>query len=131
MERGALQEGTTMQRYELDAWLGTDHGLTDEQIDELLTTAGDIEEQYPSEDDRDDRDAALTAAYRLMVETPEDLVADLAAERAAAKAAERKALVALRQVAVTRISNGDATEAGFAQQAGVVRMAVRKWLGKR
>ena len=120
-----------MQRYELDAWLGTDHGLTDEQIDELLTTAGDIEEQYPSEDDRDDRDAALTAAYRLMVETPEDLVADLAAERAAAKAAERKALVALRQVAVTRISNGDATEAGFAQQAGVVRMAVRKWLGKR
>jgi hypothetical protein len=45
--------------------------------------------------------------------------------------AERKALVALRQVAVMRIGNGDATEAGFAHQAGVDRMAVRKWLGKR
>jgi hypothetical protein len=120
-----------MQRYELEAWLGAGHGLTEEQIDELLRTADEIEEQYPDEDDRDDRLAALTAAYRLMVEAPEDLVAELAAERTAARIAERKALVALRQVAVTRISNGDATEAGFAQQAGVDRMAVRKWLGKR
>ncbi|MCP9998007.1 hypothetical protein LUX34_24150 [Streptomyces werraensis] len=120
-----------MQRYELEAWLGDDHELTDEQIEDLLRTAGDLEEQYPDEDDREDRDAALTAAYRLMVETPEDLVAELAAARTAARAAERKALVALRQIAVTRISNGDATEAGFAQQAGVDRMAVRRWLGKR
>lgn len=120
-----------MQRFELDAWLGDDHGLTDDQIEELLRTADEIEEQYPDEDDRDDREAALTAAYRLMVEAPEDLVAELAAERTAARIAERKALVALRQVAVTRINNGDATEAGFAQQAGVDRMAVRKWLGKR
>lgn len=120
-----------MQRYELDAWLGDDHGLTEDQIEDLLSTAGDIEEQYPDEDDHDDREAALTAAYRLMVEAPEDLVAELAATRTAARIAERKALVALRQVAVTRINNGDATEAGFAQQAGVDRMAIRRWLGKR
>jgi hypothetical protein len=131
MERGALQEGATMQRYELEAWLGDDHELTDDQIDELLHTAGEIEEQYPGQDDADDREAALTAAYRLKVEAPEDLVAELAGERTAARVAERKALVALRQIAVTRINNGDATEAGFAQQAGVDRMAVRKWLGKR
>lgn len=116
-----------MQRYELDSWIGDDHGLTDGQIDELLRTADEIEEQYPDEDDRDDREAALTAAYRLMVEAPEDLVAELAAERTAARIAEHKALVALRQVAVTRINNGDATEAGFAQQAGIDRMTVRKW----
>jgi DNA-binding transcriptional regulator YiaG len=127
MERGALQEGTTMQRYELDAWLGDDHDLTDDQIDELLRAADEIEEQYPDEDDRDDREAAFTAAYRLMVEAPEDLVAELATERTAARIAEHKALVALRQIAITRIANGDATEAGFAQQAGIDRMTVRKW----
>lgn len=127
MERGALREGTIMQRYELAAWLGDDHGLNEDQIDELLRTADEIEEQYPDEDDRDDREAALTAAYRLMVEAPEDLVAELAAGRTAARIAERKSLVALRQVAVTRIGNGDATEAGFAQQAGIDRMTVRKW----
>ncbi|MGW0626409.1 hypothetical protein [Streptomyces sp. NPDC002758] len=120
-----------MQRYELEAWLGDDHGLDEDQLAELLRHADEIEEQYPDEDDRDDREAALTAAYRLMVEAPEDLVAELAAARTAARIAERKALVALRQVGVTRINNGDATEAGFAQQAGVDRMAVRKWLGKR
>ncbi|MFF5609237.1 hypothetical protein ACFY65_23100 [Streptomyces cellulosae] len=120
-----------MQRYELEAWLGDDHGLTNEQVDELLRTAGEIEEQYPDEDDREDSEAALVAAYRLMIEAPEDLITELAAARTAARAAERKALVALRQIAVTRISNGDATEAGFAQQAGVDRMAIRRWLGKR
>lgn len=120
-----------MQRYELEAWLGDDHELSDEQITELLYAADEIEEQYPDEDDHDDREAALTAAYRLMVEAPEDLIAELAAERTAARIAERKALVALRQIAVTRINNGDATESGFATQAGVDRMAVRRWLGKR
>ncbi|MFE9850367.1 hypothetical protein ACFYPN_16360 [Streptomyces sp. NPDC005576] len=116
-----------MQRHELEAWLGDDHNLDNDQADELLRIADEIEEQYPDEDDRDDREAAFTAAYRLMIEAPEDLVAELAAERTAARLAEHKALVALRQVAVTRIGNGDATEAGFAQQAGIDRMTVRKW----
>jgi hypothetical protein len=120
-----------MQQYELEAWLGDNHGLDEDQLAELLRTAGDLEEQYPDEDDRDDREAALVAAYRLMIEAPDDLIAELAAERTAARIAERKALVALRQIGVTRITNGDATEAGFAQQAGVDRMAVRGWLGKR
>lgn len=121
----------SMQRYELEAWLGDDHGLTDEQIDELLRTADDIAEHYPDDDDSDDRETALTAAYRLMVEAPEDLVAEFGQVRVNARVAERKALVALRQIAMTRINNGDATEAGFADQAGVDRMTVRKWLGKR
>lgn len=133
MERRTLQEGITMsmQRYELEAWLGDGHGLSDEQLDELLRIADDIAEQYPEEDDVADREAALAAAYRLMVEAPEDLIADLGRERADARQAERKALIALRQIAVTRINNGDATEAGFADQAGIDRMTVRKWLGKR
>ncbi|WP_328313071.1 hypothetical protein OG432_24330 [Streptomyces sp. NBC_00442] len=120
-----------MQRYELEAWLGDDHGLTDDQIDELLRTADDIAERYPDEDDKDDREASLTAAYRLMTESSEELIAELANERANARLAERKAFVGLRQIAVTRINNDDATEAGFAKQAGIDRMTVRKWLGKR
>lgn len=120
-----------MQTYELEAWLGDDHDLTEDQIAELLATADEIEEQYPNEDDRDDREAALTAAYRLMTEAPEDLVAELAATRVAARTSERKAVVGLRQIAVTRIKNGDATEAGFARQAGIDRMNVRRWVGKR
>lgn len=120
-----------MRRYELDAWLGDDHGLTEEQIDELLRTSDDIDEQYPDQDDSDDRGDALTAAYRLMIETPEDLVAELVEERARARVAERKALVALQQIAVTRINNGDETEAGFAKRSGIDRMSIRRWLGKR
>ncbi|MFE9372232.1 hypothetical protein ACFYM2_21030 [Streptomyces sp. NPDC006711] len=120
-----------MQRYELEAWLGDDHGLTGDQIDELLHTADDIAEQYPDADDRDDREAALTAAYRLMTEAPEELIAELASERVNARLAEQKAFISLRQIAVTRINSGDATEAGFAKQAGIDRMTVRKWLGKR
>lgn len=120
-----------MQRYELEAWLSDDHALTKDQLDDLLLIAGEIEEQYAGDDNRDDREAALTAAYRLMTEAPDDLIVELAQERSAARSAERRALVALRQIGVTRITSGDATESGFAQQAGVDRMAVRKWLGKR
>ncbi|RCH70421.1 hypothetical protein DT019_02745 [Streptomyces sp. SDr-06] len=120
-----------MQRYELEAWLGDNHALNGNQIAELHRAADDIAQQYPDADDRDDREAALTAAYRLMTEAPEDLVAELGRERIDARLAERKAFIGLRQIAVTRINNGDATEAGFAKQAGIDRMTVRKWLGKR
>ncbi|MEU0659643.1 hypothetical protein [Streptomyces lavendulocolor] len=120
-----------MQRYELEAWLGDDHGLTEEQIGELLSMAGEIDERYPDSDDQVERDAALAAAYRLMREAPEDLVEELARERADARVAERKALAGLRQIGITRIAHGDDTEAGFARRAGLDRMAVRRWLGKR
>jgi hypothetical protein len=120
-----------MQRYELEAWLGDDHGLTDEQMDELLHTADEIEERYPDEDDQDEREAALVAAYRLMTEAPEDLIEELAHERISARVAERKALAGLRQIGTTRIGNGDDTESGFARRARLDRMAVRGWLGKR
>lgn len=119
-----------MQRYELDAWLGDDHGLTDEQVGDLLTTAGDIATRYPDEDDADLREAALTVAYRTMMEGP--AVLDELAERlASARLAEARALAGLRQAAVSLIPPGRETQAGFARRAGVDRMAVRGWLGQR
>lgn len=115
-----------MQRYELNAWLGDDHDLTDDQLDKLLAQADEIEERFPDDDDQPERDAALAAAYQLLTEDADTVVADLAA----ARAAELNALAGLQHIAITRIASGDATESGFARQAGVDRMTVRKWLGK-
>ncbi len=120
-----------MQRYELEAWLGDDlGGLKHDQVTELLMLANDIEARYPGEDDDIDRQAALTAAYRLMVESPEDVVDELAQKLITARLAEAEALAALRQAAIVLTPKGW-TETGFANAAGVDRMAVRKWLGKR
>lgn len=114
-----------MQRYELEAWLGDDHGLADDQVDELLVQADEIDARHG--DDQDAAREALTVAYQLMREDDADaIVADLAQRRAAAHAAS----AGLRQAAITLIPRGDATESGFARQAGVDRMTVRKWLGK-
>lgn len=118
------------QRYEIEAWLGDNHGLTDEQVDNLVTTADDIASRYPDPDDADEREAALTVAYRLMA-GDESVVDTLAAELAAARQVQVKALAGLRQAALDLIPEGCATEKGFARRAGVDRMAVRGWLGKR
>ncbi|WP_255951534.1 hypothetical protein [Streptomyces odontomachi] len=118
----------SMQRYELEAWLGDDHGLTDEQINELLQQADEIEERCDG--DQDEMREELVTAYRLAMEDADSVVAELSDKRLAASVAEANALAGLRQAAITLIGRGDATEAGFARQAGVDRMTVRKWLGK-
>lgn len=119
-----------MQLHELAAWLGDDHGLTDDQIDDLLARADEIEARYPDPDDREEAQAALTVAYRLMVEDSGVVVAELAATRTAARTAELAALAGLRQAATQLIPHGDRSEAGFAREGGVDRQAVRAWLGK-
>lgn len=119
------------QRHEIEAWLGDDHGLTDEQIDELTRTADDIAARYPDPDDADLRDAALTAAYRLMTEPVEDVLADYGRRRSEARAALASSSSALQQAVRTVVAEGKLSEAGFARVARVDRMAVRGWLGKR
>lgn|SRR5689334_20754447 len=119
-----------MQLNELEAWLGDDHGLGEDQLAELLDTANEIEERYPDPDDQEERAAALTVAYRLM-RGEDEVVDELAKERSEARAAESRALAGLRQAALMLIPAESRTEAGFAKQAGVDRMAVRSWLGKR
>lgn len=121
-----------MQQYELEAWLGDNHGLNDEQVAELLTTADSIEARYPDPDNQPERDAALTVAYRLMVEPITDVVAEYGAKRAEARAAASAASAALRQAALALIPTDRMSEAGFADVAKVDRMSVRRrWLGKR
>lgn len=119
-----------MQRHEILAWLGDNQGdLTDDQLDEFIALAEDIEERYPDADDRDEAEAALIAAHRLLVEGPDAVIAELAAARTAARAAEVAALAGLRQAAVQLVPS-KRTEAGFGREAGVDRMTVRKWTGK-
>jgi hypothetical protein len=120
----------TMQRYELEAWLGDNHGLTDDQITELLRTANEIDARYPDPDDTDDRETALTVAYRLLLDH-DDVVDTVAADLSNARATQARALAALRQAAITLIPAGLETQAGFAQRAGIDRMTVRGWLGLR
>jgi hypothetical protein len=131
MERGALQEGTIMQLHELEAWLGDDHGLNDDELTELLDQANEIEERYPDPDDQAESAAALAAAYRLMTEPVEDVLADYGKQRSDARAAALVASAALQQAARTVIAPDKLSEAGFGRVAHVDRMSVRKWLGKQ
>ncbi len=119
-----------MQQYELEAWLGDDHGLDEDELAELLRTAEEIDERYPDEDDQAERDAALSVACRLMTEPVEDVLADYGKQRSDARAAASAASAALQQAARTTVVNGKLSEAGFSRVAGVDRMSVRKWLGK-
>lgn len=120
-----------MQKHEILAWLGDNQGdLTDDQLDEFIDLANDIEARYPDPDDRDEAEAALIAAHRLLIEGPDAVIADLAQARTQAKAAEIAALAGLRQAAVQLIPAKERTEAGFGREAGIDRMTVRKWVGK-
>ena len=120
-----------MRMHELEAWLGDDHGLTGVLLNELRKQVNEIEDRYPDVDDQAERDAALSAAYRLMVEPVEDVLADYGKQRADARAAASAASAALQQAARTVVAEGKLSEAGFSRVAGVDRMSVRKWLDKR
>lgn len=145
-----MNTGTT-EIHEMEAWLGDDHGLTDEQVAELARIADDITARYctpePGVDDpeevradllattAEERDAALTAAYRLLAGDTA-VVAELARELAAAATLEARAKAGLRQAATMLVEptrpghRNPRSEEWFANLAGVTRLTVRKWLGK-
>jgi hypothetical protein len=119
-----------MQRHEILAWLGDDHALTYDQLDEFTTVAIEIEQRYPDPDDQDEAQAALIAAYRLLVEDQASVVQELSAQLTSARRAELLAIAGLKQAANMLIDAHRQTEAGFAREAGVDRMTVRSWRGK-
>lgn len=119
-----------MQRYEIEAWLGDDHGLTEEQFETFTQIAQDVEARYPGPDDADDAQEALTVAHRLLVDDSE-VLDELHQELLAARVAESRVLAAIQQAAMQLIPSKQETEAGFARRVGVDRMTVRGWLGKR
>lgn len=126
-----------MQRHEMEAWLGDDHGLTDDQITELMRIADEIGERYPDRDDEEDRDAALFAAYELMTRDAAEVIAEQAGRIEQGRTLERRGLAGARQTVITLDARGDLdprgelNESSVARLLGVDRMAVRGWLGKR
>lgn len=126
-----------MQRHEMEAWLGDDHGLTEEQITELMRAADEIGERYPDPDDQEDRDAALFAAYELMVRDTDEVIAEQAGRIEQGRTLERRGLAGARQTVITLEARGELgprgkiNESSLARTFGVDRMTVRGWLGKR
>lgn len=126
-----------MQRHEMEAWLGDDHGLTEEQITELMRTADEIGERYPDPDDQEDRDAALFAAYELMVRDTDEVIAEQAGRIEQGRTLERRGLAGARQTVITLEARGELdprgtlNESSLARTFGVDRMTIRGWLGKR
>lgn len=123
----------TVQRYEVEAWLGDDHDLTDDQITDLAAQFAAIADRYPDPDDEQEREAARTVAHQLMTSSPEQVVAEWRAARERAQMAKLRAMAALQHAALTIVTSehrGIYSEGGFAERAGVDRGTVRKWCGK-
>lgn len=127
----------SMQRHEMEAWLGEYHGLTEEQITDLMRTADEIGERYPDRDDQEDRDAALYAAYELMLRAPADVITEQATLIEQGRTMQRRGLAGARQTVVTLEARGELdprgelNESSVARLLGVDRMTIRGWLGKR
>lgn len=105
-----------MQRYELDAWLGPD-GWTDEQRDKIAEDYSAWEAANPdaSEDEGEAMLTAIAQHHDRALSIP-----NLARVREEARAA-----------VVVSVTLGGMSESEAARAAGVDRMTVRKWLGKR
>lgn len=136
------------QRHEIEARIGDDHGLDDDQVGELMRIADDLIDRFCSPDadcddpdaaradlielTADERDAALVTAYRLM-RGEENVVDDLRTELISVRRADARVKASLAQAARMVIqpgTRGTDSEAAFARRVGVNRLTVRDWLGK-
>lgn len=106
----------TMQRYELDSWLGPD-GWTDEQRDKIAEDFGAWEAANP---DADQDEGAIMLTAIAQHHDGELVILDLSRVRREVRAA-----------VIVSVTLGGMSEAGAARAAGVDRMTVRKWLDKR
>ena len=136
---------TATQRHEIEAWLGDDHGLTEDQVSGLMAISDEIYARYCTPDEgvadpemveldlaqssEAERESALLAAYRIIAEGPE-VVNELATALQKARTNETLAMAGLQQAALMLVGQTE-TQAGFARRAGVDRMTVRDWLGLR
>ncbi len=114
----------------LKAWLGPAYGeLTSDQLDRVTRESRSIDERYPDPDDADQREAALSAAVQyLLGETTTD---QAGSELRAARAVLRRAMAASKQIAAMAATDRTLSEVQAAEQAGIDRMTLLKYLGKR
>lgn len=115
---------------DLTAWLGpAADDLTPEQIDAVVTAAGEIADRYPDPDEQPERDAALSATVQYILgETAPDAVNR---RLISARREEVEAYAAALQVAVMHHRYGGVPKATAAREAGIDRMSLLKALGER
>lgn len=114
-----------MEDYGLDRWLGG-FEVTPEQRASLHRASDMVAARYPDKDLADDREAALSAAAKLILGD-----ATLAEHRdawVAARLAERAAMAALTGAIIAAAEHE--SENAIATQTGINRITVRKALGK-
>lgn len=116
----------TMQRNELEAWLGDD--WTPEQIEQIAEDFGAWEADNPGASE-EDGEAVLIAISQYrdgVLDIAEVADADLRAQAAAAQARR-----ALKAAAIVRVRLANVSEVVAAREAGVDRAkTLRPWLGK-
>lgn len=104
-----------MTRDEMDAWLGGD--WTDEQRDKIAEDFSAWEDDNP---DADQDEGAIMLTAIAQHHDGELVILDLGRVRREVKAA-----------VIVSVTIGGMAEAEAARAAGIDRMTVRKWLGKR
>lgn len=118
--------------YDIDthgAWLGdAADDLTPEQLERFAAEWDEISARYPTRDDDEEANAALSACVQYLLE--ETTVEDAGIERRRTQRAEMLALAAARQVARMAALDG-MPKATAARAAGVDRMTLLKDLGER
>ena len=123
----------SMQRYELEAWLGpAADDMTPEQIDTFAGMVDQIDTRYPGRDhgQHPDEEAVGEAmAGALMILLGDDELAGIAREWSDRRLAERAAMARLTgAIIATRATGKPETE--IAAEAGLNRRTVRLALGK-
>lgn len=118
--------------YDIDthgAWLGdVADDLTPEQLERFAAEWDEISVRYPTRDDDEEANAALSACVQYLLE--ETTVEGAGVERRRTQRAEMLAFAAARQVARMAALDG-MPKATAARAAGVDRMTLLKDLGER
>jgi hypothetical protein len=128
-----------MDRDEVLAWLGDDHGLNEEEFAELVRVAGELTAKFPGESWAAEHEAALTAAYEVLTVLTAtewvNLVGVAAEDQAAAQAAQVAAArdysiarAALRQAVRSVAARWGTPAEQLADLAGEPLAVIEEWL---
>jgi hypothetical protein len=125
-----------MDRDEVLAWLGNDHGLSEEEFAELVRVAGELTAKFPGESWAAEHEAALTTAYEVLTATEEvNLVGVAADEQAATQAAQEAAArdysvarAALRQAVRSTAARWGMPVEQLAEMSGEPVTVIQAWL---
>jgi hypothetical protein len=125
-----------MDRDEVLAWLGDDHGMSEEEVAELVRVAGDVAAWYPGKDWAAEREAAMEVAHQVLTSTKEVNLVGVAAEQQSATQAAQVAAArdysvaraALRQAVRSTAARWGTPAEQLAELSGEPLTVIRTWL---